>query len=58
MSAGGHTALSFAGGRWSPAQLRRHCEAHLAEDFQAAWASPPPARRRARWHQALAVARP
>ena len=33
MSAGGHTALTLAGGRWSPAQLRRHCEAHLAEDF-------------------------
>jgi predicted dienelactone hydrolase len=34
MSAGGHTALSFAGGRWSPAALRQHCEAHLDEDFQ------------------------
>ena len=34
MSAGGHTALSLAGGRWSPARLRDHCEAHLAEDFQ------------------------
>jgi len=34
MSAGGHTALTLAGGRWSPAQLRRHCEAHIAEDFQ------------------------
>lgn len=34
MSAGGHTALSLAGGRWSPGQLRRHCEAHIAEDFQ------------------------
>ena len=34
MSAGGHTALSMAGGRWSPAGFRRHCEAHLAEDFQ------------------------
>jgi predicted dienelactone hydrolase len=33
MSAGGHTALTLAGGRWSPAQLRRHCDAHLAEDF-------------------------
>ncbi|MES2385744.1 MAG: dienelactone hydrolase [Pseudomonadota bacterium] len=33
MSAGGHTALSLAGGRWSPAQLARHCEAHIAEDF-------------------------
>ena len=34
MSAGGHTALSLAGGRWSPARLRDHCDAHLAEDFQ------------------------
>jgi len=33
MSAGGHTALTLAGGRWSPAQLRRHCEEHIAEDF-------------------------
>jgi predicted dienelactone hydrolase len=33
MSAGGHTALSFAGGRWSPAQLKRHCEVHIADDF-------------------------
>lgn len=33
MSAGGHTALTLAGGRWSPARLRKHCEAHLAEDF-------------------------
>jgi predicted dienelactone hydrolase len=33
MSAGGHTALSFAGGRWSPATLKKHCEAHIAEDF-------------------------
>ena len=35
MSAGGHTALSLAGGRWSPARLRDHCIAHLAEDFPA-----------------------
>jgi len=35
MSAGGHTALSLAGGRWSPALFRRHCEAHIAEDFNA-----------------------
>ena len=35
MSAGGHTALSLAGGRWAPAQLRRHCEAHIADDFPA-----------------------
>jgi len=34
MSAGGHTALTLAGGRWSPALLLRHCEAHIAEDFQ------------------------
>lgn len=33
MSAGGHTTLTLAGGRWSPARLRDHCEAHLAEDF-------------------------
>ena len=35
MSAGGHTALSLAGGRWSPALFRRHCEAHIADDFPA-----------------------
>ena len=35
MSAGGHAALSFAGGRWSPALFKRHCEARLAEDFPA-----------------------
>jgi predicted dienelactone hydrolase len=34
MSAGGHTALSLAGGRWSPALMKAHCEAHIAEDFQ------------------------
>ena len=34
MSAGGHTALTLAGGRWSPAQLRRHCESFIVEDFQ------------------------
>ena len=33
MSAGGHTALSLAGGRWSPARFKEHCEAHIAEDF-------------------------
>jgi predicted dienelactone hydrolase len=33
MSAGGHTALAMAGGRWSPSQMRRHCEAHLDDDF-------------------------
>ncbi len=35
MSAGGHTALTLAGGRWSRARLLAHCEAHLAEDFAA-----------------------
>ncbi len=35
MSAGGHTALSLAGGRWSPARFRQHCESHISEDFQA-----------------------
>ena len=34
MSAGGHAALSMAGGRWSPGGFRQHCEAHIAEDFQ------------------------
>jgi predicted dienelactone hydrolase len=32
-SAGGHTVLSLAGGRWSPSGLRDHCLAHLGEDF-------------------------
>ena len=32
-SAGGHTALVFAGGRWSPARFKQHCEAHISEDF-------------------------
>jgi predicted dienelactone hydrolase len=32
-SAGGHTALSMAGGRWSPARFRDHCMAHLDADF-------------------------
>jgi predicted dienelactone hydrolase len=35
MSAGGHTALSMAGGRWSPGNFVRHCKAHIAEDFNA-----------------------
>jgi predicted dienelactone hydrolase len=35
MSAGGLTALTLAGARWSPALLARHCEAHIAEDFPA-----------------------
>lgn len=33
MSAGGHTALSLAGGRWSPEGMKKHCEAHIREDF-------------------------
>lgn len=33
MSAGGHAALTLAGGRWSPAEIKKHCEAHIAEDF-------------------------
>ena len=32
-SAGGHTALTLAGGQWSPVRFRDHCEAHIAEDF-------------------------
>ena len=32
-SAGGHTALTLAGGAWSPARFRQHCEAHIADDF-------------------------
>lgn len=35
MSAGGHTALTLAGGRWSKARLLAHCEANLADDFVA-----------------------
>jgi predicted dienelactone hydrolase len=34
MSAGGHTALELAGGQWSPASFRDHCQAHLRADFQ------------------------
>lgn len=34
-SAGGHTALTLAGGRWSAARMAAHCEAHLADDFAA-----------------------
>lgn len=34
MSAGGHTALTVAGGRWSMANFRRHCDQNLAADFQ------------------------
>ena len=32
-SAGGHTALSLAGGEWSPAGFRDHCLKHIADDF-------------------------
>jgi predicted dienelactone hydrolase len=35
MSAGGHTALTLAGGRWSPALYALHCRQHVAEDFNA-----------------------
>ena len=35
MSAGGLAALTMAGARWSPAQLARHCEQHIDEDFHA-----------------------
>jgi predicted dienelactone hydrolase len=35
MSAGGHTALTLAGGRWSPSRLREHCRRNIAEDFHA-----------------------
>ena len=35
MSAGGHTALTLAGGEWSPALFARRCAEHLAEDFNA-----------------------
>ena len=35
MSAGGHTALTLAGGRWSPAGLAKFCGAHIEEDFPA-----------------------
>lgn len=34
-SAGGHTALTLAGGQWSAARLRDHCETHIADDFAA-----------------------
>ncbi len=34
MSAGGHTALSMAGGQWSRAGFKQHCEANLVDDFQ------------------------
>ena len=34
MSAGGHTALTIAGGHWASTGFRDHCHAHLVEDFQ------------------------
>ena len=34
MSAGGHTALTLAGGRWSPARFSEHCQARIEQDFQ------------------------
>jgi predicted dienelactone hydrolase len=35
VSAGGHTVLELAGGRWSPAGFARHCQANLGADFPA-----------------------
>jgi predicted dienelactone hydrolase len=35
MSAGGHTALTLAGGRWSARTLHEHCQAHLEDDYTA-----------------------
>jgi len=32
-SAGGHTALTMAGGQWSKARFKAHCDAHIREDF-------------------------
>ncbi|NUZ05367.1 dienelactone hydrolase [Schlegelella sp. ID0723] len=32
-SAGGHTALTLAGGEWSPARFRDHCMRHMEDDF-------------------------
>ena len=34
-SAGGLTALTLAGARWSPVNFMRHCLAHMREDFPA-----------------------
>jgi predicted dienelactone hydrolase len=34
-SAGGHTALTMAGGRWSSANFMRHCLANIQDDFHA-----------------------
>lgn len=33
MSAGGHTALTMAGGKWSPDRFRQHCNQHIREDL-------------------------
>ncbi|MEN9539556.1 MAG: hypothetical protein RLZZ126_1791 [Pseudomonadota bacterium] len=35
MSAGGHTALSLAGGRWSATRLRDHCERDIGTAYNA-----------------------
>lgn len=35
MSAGGHTALTLAGGQWSPSKLLHHCQNNLDDDFYA-----------------------
>ena len=32
-SAGGHTALSLAGGEWSPRRFRNHCLKNIEQDF-------------------------
>jgi predicted dienelactone hydrolase len=32
-SAGGHTALSLAGGQWSDQLFKAHCESHIEQDF-------------------------
>ena len=32
-SAGGHTALSLAGGQWSDERFRAHCDSNIAQDF-------------------------
>jgi predicted dienelactone hydrolase len=32
-SGGGHTALTMAGGKWSKARFRKHCEEHIRDDF-------------------------
>lgn len=34
MSAGGHTALTLAGGKWSADRLRQHCNRYIRQDFQ------------------------